>query len=104
MNDFSTHRDREYRVIMTGIWAVGGLGLTCSVSPAVEHATTLVLFTVGAIAVLVVAVRLVARWVREYREDRDDERTGATWRARHMPAPAPLSGPVGSGSGLGEVA
>ncbi len=38
MNDisFGTYRDREYRVIMTGIGVVGGLGLTCSMLPAVD--------------------------------------------------------------------
>ncbi len=104
MNDFNAHRDREYRVIMTGIGVVGGLGLTCSMLPAVEHATTLILVGLGALAVVVVAVRLAARAVREYREDRVDELIGAAWRARHMPTPAHRPESVGSGSGLREVA
>ncbi len=104
MNDisFGTYRDREYRVIMTGIGVVGGLGLTCSMLPAVEHATTLILLTLGALAVLAVAVRLAARTVREHREDRADKLTGAAWRARHMPTPSPE--PLRSGSGLRKVA
>ncbi len=79
-------RAGEYRAVMAAAVAVCGLGFACSLVPAVEHATTRVLLSLGLLAAVAVGVRLVGRWVRERGEDRADLTAGAVWRAQHMPA------------------
>ncbi len=80
------HRTSDYRLIMTVVGIVCGLGALFSVVPLVEHAVNLALITAGVLAVLVATLRRVARAVRERREDREDETTAAAWRAAHRPA------------------
>ncbi len=79
----STHQTYDARLITALTAVVCAIGCTAAVVPAVEHAITLALLAVGGLAVLVVAVWLGARWLRERREDRADALTAATWRAQH---------------------
>jgi Ni/Fe-hydrogenase subunit HybB-like protein len=87
-----THSRAEYRVIMTAVSAVCALGAVSAVIPAVEHAVTLGLVALGLLGLLVVGLRLLARWLRERRENREDEITAAAWRAAHQPVAAPIAG------------
>lgn len=79
------HRSSEYRLIMTVVGIVCGLGALSSVVPVVEYAVNLALIAAGVLALLVATMRRVARAVRERREDREDENTAAAWRAAHRP-------------------
>ena len=69
---------------LVGLAALGGL-LNAAVS-ATGH-PVLVSVTLAAPAVTVVAVRWVARRVRERREDAADALAAAAWRAEHLPHP-----------------
>lgn len=75
----------DYRLIMGGIWAVCLLGAVSALVPAVEHAVTVGLVALALLALLTSGLRLLARWLRERREDRDDAITTAAWRATHTP-------------------
>lgn len=50
------------------------------VVPAVERVTNLVMLTAAGVVVVLGAVRIGVRAVRERLEDRADERTAARWR------------------------
>ena len=80
------HSRTEYRLIMTVISAVCALGAVSAVVPAVEHTVTVGLVVLGLVGLLVAGLRLLARWLRECREDREDEITAAAWRAAHQRA------------------
>lgn len=56
-----------------------------SVVPGLDHAVTAALFAVIGLAALVGLAQIVARWVRERREDRADALTAAAWRAQNAP-------------------
>jgi len=84
-----SHSRAEYRLIMTGLSAVCAVGALSSIVPAVEHAITVGLVVLGLLGLLVAGLRLLARWVRERREDREDKITAAAWRAAHHPAGVP---------------
>ena len=62
-------------------------GLACagSVVPGLDDVVTAVVLGLAALALLALAARWVARWVRERREDRADAITAARWRAEHAP-------------------
>jgi hypothetical protein len=75
----------ELTALTAGIVVVAGLGLVCSLVPAVERVINAV-FALA--AVLAVAARWGCRWLRERAEDRADEFAGAQWRTRNLPAPA----------------
>jgi Mn2+/Fe2+ NRAMP family transporter len=84
MNTFATRRDREARTITAVISAVCLLACVAAVIPGVEHAINTAVIVLGVLLVLIVAVRLGLRWLRERREDRADEVTAAAWRAAHQ--------------------
>ncbi|WP_300014961.1 hypothetical protein [Pseudonocardia sp.] len=79
----------DYRLIMRGISVVCVLGAVSAIVPAAEFAVTVGLVALGLIGLLVAGLRLLARWLRERREDREDEITAATWRAAHAPTAVP---------------
>lgn len=81
---FATHRDREARTITALISTVCLLACIAAVIPGVEHAINTAVVVLGALLVLIVAVRLGLRWLRERREDRADAITAAAWRATHQ--------------------
>ena len=83
--NIAQHRTREARQITTVITLVCAVGFACAVVPAVEHTITVVLLIAAGLALIVVAGRVVARRVRERREDRADALVAAAWRARHAP-------------------
>ncbi|OZM83611.1 hypothetical protein [Pseudonocardia sp. MH-G8] len=99
-NTFQTHRRHEARAITTALTFLGGIGFAAAVVPAVEHTITTGLLIVGVLVAAVVAVRVLARWVRHRREDRADALAAAAWQARHAPhllnetAPADTVGTV----------
>ncbi|GAA3218419.1 hypothetical protein GCM10017691_01210 [Pseudonocardia petroleophila] len=80
----TTHQTYEARLITALIAVVCAIGCAAAIVPAVEHAVTLGLLTLGLLVVLAVAVRLGVRWLRERREDRADALTAATWRAEYL--------------------
>lgn len=65
-------RSTDYHLCMALIGAVCTLGLASALVPAVEHAVSLGLVALAGLVLLGQAVRLLARWVRERREDRAD--------------------------------
>lgn len=86
------HRDRigarraaEARLITTVLAAVCTLGFLAAVIPGVEAALTGGLLALAGLVLAGVAVRYLARWVRERGEDRADALTAARWRAVHAP-------------------
>lgn len=79
----------DYRLIMRGISVVCLLGAVSAIVPAVEYAVTVGLVALGLLGVLGAGVRLLARWLRERREDREDEITAAAWRAAHARTAVP---------------
>jgi uncharacterized membrane protein len=76
---------REARLITTILAAVCALGFLAAVVPGVEAALTVGLLAFTGLAVLALALRYTARWVRERREDRADALAAARWRAVHAP-------------------
>jgi hypothetical protein len=83
--NFGTDRNREATAI-TGVLAVlCGLASAGAVIPGLDDIVTTILVGIGALAVLALAARWGARWLRERREDRADARTAARWRAQHAP-------------------
>jgi adenylate kinase len=83
MNDISTGRDREAALITTVLAIPCAFACAGSVIPGLDDAITVALLVIGALIVLVGATRLVARRVRERREDRADALTAAIWRHQH---------------------
>lgn len=82
-----THQAREARAA-TGIAALVALvGCISALIPVVEHTITTLILGATALAVLVIGLRLAARWIRERREDRQDAVTAAAWRAAHARPP-----------------
>ena len=79
-------RTPEYRAAMTLIVGACTLAALGSVFPAVEQATNLAMASLAVLIVLVIALRLLVRFVRERLEDRADARTAAAWRATHRTA------------------
>ena len=73
----------EYRAVMTVIVGACALAALGSVIPAVAYAANLGMAGLGILALLVIALRLMARFVRERLEDIADARTAAAWRATH---------------------
>jgi len=73
----------EYRAAMTVIVGVCTLAALGSIVPVVEQATNLGMTGLGLLALLVIAGRLLVRFIRERLEDRADARTAAVWRAAH---------------------
>ncbi|MCU1626094.1 MAG: hypothetical protein JWP64_1043 [Pseudonocardia sp.] len=82
----SLRDNSEYRLIMTVICVVCGLGAVGSVVPLVEQAITTLLIGLAVVAVWVTSMRLIVRMIREHLEDLEDERTAAAWRVAHQPA------------------
>lgn len=82
----SLRDNSEYRLIMTVICVVCGLGAVGSVVPVVEQAITTILIGLAIVAVWVISARLIVRMIREHLEDLEDERTAQEWRATHQPA------------------
>jgi hypothetical protein len=77
------NRSREASVVATWFAALCGLGFVSSFIPAVEQAVSSLLWTIAGAVVLTGATWWIARRVRWYREDREDEQLAATWRAEH---------------------
>ncbi len=78
-------RAREARLITTVLAAVCALGFLAAVIPGGEAALTAGLLVIAGLVVIGLAVRYLARWVRERGEDRADALTAARWRALHAP-------------------
>ncbi len=82
MNDpIAAHRHRQANLISIAAALVCALGSATALIPGVELAVTLVLGAAAALALVLLGVRLVCRWLRERREDRDDALSAAAWRA-----------------------
>ena len=73
----------EYRAVMTLIVGACTLAALGSVIPAVDYAANVSMAGLGILAVLVIVLRLLVRFIRERLEDRADARTAAAWRAAH---------------------
>ena len=84
MRTLDPSRTAEYRAAMTLIVGVCTLAALGSVIPAVEQATNLGMAGLALLALLVIAGRLLVRFVRERLEDRADARTATAWRAAHQ--------------------
>ncbi len=74
------------------VWCSPGWFVVCvtlaalgSVFPLVAQVTSLGMAGLGILALLVVALRLLVRFVRERLEDAADARIAAAWRAAHAP-------------------
>lgn len=68
---------------MTVIVGACTLAAVGSVVPAVEYAANMGMAGLGILALLVIVLRLLVRFVRERLEDAADARTAAAWRADH---------------------
>lgn len=79
----------DYRLIMRGIAVVCLLGAVSAIVPAVEYAVTVGLVALVLLGILGAGLRLLARCLRERREDREDEITAAAWRAAHARTAVP---------------
>jgi hypothetical protein len=86
MRTLDPTRTPEYRAALTLIVGACTLAALGSVIPAVEQASNLGMAGLGILALLVIALRLLVRFVRERLEDRADARTAAAWRAAHHTA------------------
>jgi thiol:disulfide interchange protein len=86
MRTLDPARTPEYRAAMTLIVGACTLAALGSVLPVVEQATNLGMAGLGVLALLVIVLRLIVRFVRERLEDRADARTAAAWRATHRTA------------------
>jgi hypothetical protein len=85
MNDLTATRAAQVRRFTVLAALVCGLGCLGALVPAIEHATNLAVGAAVALVLAALAVRLLARRVRERREDRADALTAARWRAQHAP-------------------
>lgn len=83
MKNFTDHRNHEVRVLTGVIAVICATACATSVVPRLEDLINRALIVGAALVVLAVLVRLGARWVRERREDREDELAAAIWRAEH---------------------
>jgi Flp pilus assembly protein TadB len=75
------HRENTAAAVLAALVGLGGLGALVN---ATGHPLAVGL-AVTALGVVVLALRWVARMVRERREDQADALAGAAWRARHLP-------------------
>jgi hypothetical protein len=105
--NFGTGRNREATLITAVLALPCGLACAGSVLPGLDDLVTTILVGLAAVAVLALAARWGARWLRERREDRADALTAARWRAVHAPhlrTPTDRSRidihPASTGSGL----
>lgn len=92
MNNITDHRNHEVRALTGVITLICATGCATSVVPGLEDLITRALILAAALVVLGVLARLGARWVRERREDREDELTAAIWRAEHAASHIALPG------------
>jgi ABC-type transport system involved in cytochrome bd biosynthesis fused ATPase/permease subunit len=92
MNNITDHRNHEVRVLTGVIAVICAIACATSVVPGLEDLINRALIVVAALGVLAVLVRLGARWVRERREDREDELAAAIWRAEHAASHVALPG------------
>jgi cytochrome bd-type quinol oxidase subunit 2 len=83
--NINQHRTREARQITTVIALVCAVGFASAVVPAVEHTITTALLIAAGLALIVLAGRVLARVVRERREDRADALAAEAWPACHAP-------------------
>ncbi len=111
MNDYATTRAAEARRFTIAAALVCGLGAPAALVPAVERATNLAVGIGVGLVLAVLAVRHLARRVRERREDRADALAAARWRAVHAPhlldahdRARLATPPVSAGSGAAAVA
>ena len=84
MRTLDPSRTPEYRALMTVIVGACTLAALGSVIPVVEYAANVGMASLAVLIVLVIAVRLLVRFVRERLEDRADARIAAAWRAAHQ--------------------
>jgi hypothetical protein len=77
------HRAREANLVTAVLALVCGLACVCGLVPAVDRAVSSFFVGVLVAAAVIVLLRWVARRVRMHREDREDERAAARWRADH---------------------
>lgn len=85
MNDFTHNRTQEARRITTAAALLCALALLGVLVPGVEQTINLAVTGLAALALTTLVVRLLARRVREHREDRADALAAARWRAVHAP-------------------
>ena len=83
MRSLDPSRTPEYRAAMTVIVGACTLAALGSVIPVVEYAANVAMAGLGILALLVVVLRLLVRFLRERLEDAADARTAAAWRAAH---------------------
>jgi hypothetical protein len=95
MRTLDPSRTPEYRAAMTLIVGACTLAALGSVLPVVEQATNVGMAGLGILALLVVVLRLLVRFVRERLEDRADARTAAAWRAGHQRTAEVMRTPAG---------
>ena len=88
-------RTPEYRAAMTVIVGACTLAALGSVFSLVAQVTSLGMAGLGILALLVVALRLLVRFVRERLEDAADARTAAAWRAAHQRTAEDMRTPAG---------
>ncbi|SHL03522.1 hypothetical protein SAMN05443637_116160 [Pseudonocardia thermophila] len=81
----------DYPPLLAALLVVCVLGLAGALWPALDRAASLVGAGTLALTVIVALGRLLARWVRERREDRADLAAGARWRATHTATARPVS-------------
>jgi hypothetical protein len=95
MRTLDPSRTPEYRAAMTVIVGACGLAALGSVIPAVEYATNVGMAGLGVLAVTVIVMRLMVRFVRQRIEDAADRRTAAAWQAAHRRANSIARAPAG---------
>jgi hypothetical protein len=97
MRTLDPSRTPEYRAAMTLIVGACTLAALGSAIPAVDYAANVGMAGLGILALLVIGLRRLVRFVRERLEDAADARIAAAWRAarhthaQHRRAPAGVS-------------
>lgn len=94
MNNMTDHRNHEVRVLTGVVAVICATACATSVVPGLEDLINRSLIIGAALVVLAVLARLGARWLRERREDREDELTAAIWRAEHAASHVALPGAI----------
>ena len=89
MRTLDPSRTPEYRAAMTLVVGACTLAALGSVIPVVEYAANVAMAGLGILALLVVVLRLLVRFLRERLEDAADARIAAAWRAAQHAGHAP---------------
>lgn len=92
MKNFTDHRNHEVRVLTGVIAVICATACATSIVPGLEDLINSALIVGATLVVLAVLARHGARWLRERREDREDDLTAAIWRAEHATSHIALPG------------